>query len=166
MSLITLPAAIQGAVAPLFDALPLDQAMSKLIVHDPGPTELVREIIQSPAIGTDSLLASGLWLYVDQLDLSHDISQKFHDQTGSFWHGIMHRREGDFGNSHYWFRKVGQHPAMPNIQTPDGGDYDGHALIDDVEAGYRNPDLIAELIQRQRTEWAGLFQWCASNQSS
>lgn len=59
----------------------------------------------------DACLA-GLWLYADGLDQSHQISQSIETPTGSFWHGIMHRREGDFGNSKYWFRRVGKHPVF------------------------------------------------------
>jgi hypothetical protein len=55
---------------------------------------------------------AGLWLHADGLDESHTISQTIESTTGSFWHGIMHRREGDFGNSKYWFRRVGRHPVF------------------------------------------------------
>jgi len=65
----------------------------------------------------DACLA-GLWLHADGLDQSHQISQSIETPTGSFWHGIMHRREGDFGNSKYWFRRVGRHAVF----EPLGGD--------------------------------------------
>src|SRR4029079_6033740 len=52
---------------------------------------------------------AGLWLVYDFLDESHRISQDIDTSTGSFWHGVMHRREGDFSNGKYWFRRVGSH---------------------------------------------------------
>lgn len=59
---------------------------------------------------------SGLWLLHDFLDESHQISQSIGTASGSFWHGIMHRREPDYSNAKYWFRRVGAHPTFPTLR--------------------------------------------------
>ncbi len=58
---------------------------------------------------------AGLWLLHNFLDESHKISQTIHDTNGSFWHGIMHRREPDYENAKYWFRSVGSHPVLEQL---------------------------------------------------
>jgi hypothetical protein len=55
---------------------------------------------------------AGLWLLHDFLDESHRISQDIETTTGSYWHGILHRREEDFDNAKYWFRRVGRHAVF------------------------------------------------------
>jgi hypothetical protein len=61
-------------------------------------------------------LHAGLWLIHDFLDESHALSQSIEgrgaDRNGDYWHGIMHRREPDWSNSKYWFRRVGDHPIF------------------------------------------------------
>lgn len=58
---------------------------------------------------------AGLWLWNDFLEESHRISQGIDTPEGSYWHGIMHRREPDPGNAKYWFRLVGNHPVFPRL---------------------------------------------------
>lgn len=153
---------IQELFGELFKELPLDAAMEHLTPSGPiskSATAAVERLLASRQ-GLDAPeLAAGLWLYVDELDRSHRISQQIETPTGAFWHGIMHRREGDFDNAHYWFRRVGSHPAMAAIPG-----YDGHAFIDAVAAA--NGKNLEDLVALQRQEWRTLFSWCFKQRSA
>ena len=150
-----LPEAIAAACAPLFAAVPLEFAMPHLLGSHPAHRELAEQILRDPALADRPDLAAGIWLYVDDLDRSHTVSQSSENATGSYWHGIMHRREGDFSNAHYWMRRAARHPLLaehPELD-PDG-------LIDAVAAAKGGDD--AALLERQRQEWQTLFAWCAA----
>lgn len=138
------------------------------------------DVTATPA--TDCEAASGalagLWLWHDFLHESHELSQSVETPTGSFWHAIMHRREGDFSNAKYWFRRVGHHPAMGGLaaradtlisQLPAdkslfkltaGGAWNGSAFVDLVEAVHRDEkdSRRAMVIELQRLEWRTLFE--------
>ena len=153
-----LPDTLSEALAPLFEILPLEQAMPRL-VGDGGASDaacaLVKELVRTPIFAQNPALAAGIWLYVDDIWTSHTVSQDIPVATGSYWHGIMHRREGDFWNSHYWFNRVGDHPAMQDMTG-----YVGHQFVDAVDNA--QPDTPADLVENQRNEWATLFAWCAA----
>lgn len=126
----------------------------------------------------DACLA-GIWLLYNFLDESHEISQNLPSISGSYWHGIMHRREPDYGNAKYWFRRVGRHPIMQDLaaeaaQIVSGGtldaatrflaagtDWDPLAMVDGCEAVARgrteNKDI---LIRTAAAEWRLLFDYC------
>src|SRR3954470_17321708 len=53
------------------------------------------------------LLKAALLLWNDHLDESHTIAQEIENADGSMLHAIMHRREPDYFNSKYWWRRVG-----------------------------------------------------------
>lgn len=130
----------------LFNVLPLEQAMPTLVgARSLETSSMVQRIEAAPEI------LAGLWLYVDDLDRSHTISQDIHSPTGSYWHAIMHRREGDFWNSKYWFRKVGDHAVIKFLG------YDPSVVVDQCESDQgRN---AVELVEIQRREWKALFDW-------
>lgn len=60
-------------------------------------------------------MLAGSWLWHDFLDESHRICQALETEAGSWWHAIMHRREGDFSNSKYWYARCASHPAMQTL---------------------------------------------------
>lgn len=67
----------------------------------------------------DACLA-GLLLRFSHLGRSHQLSQDIRNETGSYWHGMMHRREPDAGNAKYWFRDVGRHDIFPQVNGEAG----------------------------------------------
>lgn len=153
---VSLPAAVREALEPLFAALPPDQAMARLVPEGPASPEVleaVRTAIATSSIAENPYLQAGLWLYADELDASHRISQSLPDAAGAYWHAIMHRREGDFGNSKYWVRSAGLLPAEV------GFGFDPIDFVDEVARRHR--DDPEDLVLRQREEWTAFFAWCA-----
>jgi len=104
---------------------------------------------------------AGAWLLHDYLDESHTISQAIDTTSGSFWHGIMHRREGDFSNAKYWFRHVGQHPVFDLLGERAGETWDPFAFVDLCQAAIRGkPDTRELCLDLQQAEWELLFDYC------
>jgi len=143
-----------------------------------GPADLFAgwAAVADPAAAAACL--SALWLRFGFLDESHRLSQGIATVEGSFWHAIMHRREGDYANAKYWFRRVGEHPVFASLKDAAAdvalmGDgpaarvvaaqaaWDPFVFVDLCEivvAAGKPDDLL--WCQIQRLEWEILFDHC------
>ncbi|MEC0228947.1 hypothetical protein [Paenibacillus alba] len=134
-------------------------------------------------------IKAGLYLLNESLDKSHDIAQEITNATGSYWHALMHRMEGDYSNSKYWFNDVGHHPIFSSLigcvreylNVKDLADLDNDALRQKLEVLITSPvwnpcvfidvvELQVSLVQNpivdgwlrhiQRYEMQLLLQYC------
>ena len=70
---------------------------------------------QLPA-GTSPLLtalwhdATGDW------DGAHRLAQEVESADGAWVHAYLHRKEGDIGNAHYWYRQAGRPAATDTLE--------------------------------------------------
>lgn len=110
----------------------LEPSLGELpLVHSPSnhPRSLIKElqtISLEDLLGTvvsDRFMAqavrAGLLLVADAWHEAHEVAQELNTVEGSYWHGIVHRREPDAGNARYWFRRVGTHPIFAQLGTWD-----------------------------------------------
>lgn len=149
-----------------------------------GPLEaLSAESLAAPHAVENRRMAaacqSALWLYHDFLDESHAISQQLDTVEGSYWHGIMHRREPDYANAKYWFRRVGRHPIGDDLAAAARelaksapaerlteylsvqDEWDHFRFVDLCQAAAGGRSAIEMLCRRiQQREWELLFDYC------
>lgn len=144
--------------------------------------QLLTVPIRSP-LHAHAMLA-GLWLWRDGLEQSHTISQGIDDPTGSFWHAILHRREGDFGNSKYWYARCADHPILATLSAraadiinPLPADksllklnlngWNPAVFVDMAQRLDNQPadPLFAAAVALQQLEWRTLFDFCVRQAS-
>lgn len=175
-------------------------ALARELLDGVTPDQLLTAPIQDSVAA--QAMRAGLWLWHDALDQCHAIVQKSpqdliakralnvlsaenkgHDaeatSTLAFWHAIMHRREGDFSNSKYWYARCANHPAMPPLAVQAAGvvnampadksllrivmsGWSPNAFVDLVEAVHDQPSdpRHALAVTLQRLEWQTLFDHC------
>jgi hypothetical protein len=131
--------------------------------------------VRDPAMA--AACRAGTWLLHDFLDEAHVICQAVSTAEGSYWHALVHRREPDFANSGYWFRRVGTHPIFEPLRRaaaelavgphPTAAflatqkAWDPYAFLGLCEAVLAERSPCETLCRQvQRAEWDLLFDWC------
>lgn len=116
-------------------------------------TKSIAEIERTLDSQSNPLVHATILLWHDHLDAAHTIAQSIETQDGSYLHGIMHRREPDYGNAKYWFHRVRRHPCFEPLAAKasdlleheqklrkalvPNGQWDSSAFIDACEAAGR-----------------------------
>jgi hypothetical protein len=177
---------ISSRYAPLISKLiearsimPLDAGVPDPAVVDRLDAALLERLFGKEIITSKTsarLCVAGLWLLYDHLEECHSIAQSIETQDGSYWHAIMHRREGDFSNSKYWLRRVGEHEIFLELENQCKQLHTHNNSIHDISKGDRwDPfgfvDLCEKALSRdrrldeqcrqiQQIEWRLLFDHC------
>ena len=158
-----------------------EKLLERLIPGEPLNYEMVRRIqaADDAAIaGGDSLknaemfaLVRGGMLYAtDAIHEAHTIFQDAKGDLGSYWHGMMHRREGDFDNARYWFRRAGVLPVFSEMHRSASqvsavmarqSNWDPYLFAGECEqARFGETESLKELAALQRVEFEVLFDYC------
>lgn len=105
---------------------------------------------------------AGLWLLHGYWDESHSLSQSLDTPEGSHWHAIMHRLEGDYSNSKYWYRQVGPSTVWGKIQQQLGRAWSPTEFVDRCQRADRRTAASEQdaLHHEARLEWQVLFTHC------
>jgi hypothetical protein len=119
---------------------------------------------------TFALIRGALFYAVDDLDSAHRIFQGNSSDLGSYWHGMMHRREGDFDNARYWFRRAGRLPIFDRMHGEAAAfsptmakqlSWDAYLLTGMCEqAKHGDTEAIPECVRLQRVEFEQLLDYC------
>ena len=145
--------------------------------RDPGTVIRIRESSDAEIAGNRPVLdagmfaltRAGLFYLYDEIGASHRIVQEVNTDTAAYWHGMVHRREGDFDNARYWFRRAGTLPLFGDLQRAAGSssaivaaqsNWDPYLFTGLCEQErFGANENVGELIKLQRIEFEVLFDY-------
>ena len=158
-----------------------EDLLKTLIPEAPLDSDLVRrlretgdDVLAGEKVLADptmfALVRGGLFYALDALPEAHTIFQDASGDCSSYWHGMLHRREGDFDNARYWFRRAGVLPffaeahraacAHSEIMARQSN-WDPYLFTGQCEqARFGDDDLTGEMQALQRVEFDAIFDYC------
>lgn len=164
------------------DRVFLGEGMLKKLIpqeaRDPLMTRRIREADDAAISGGKTagdaqvfaLLRGGLYYAVDAIHEAHRIFQDAPGDLGAYWHGMMHRREGDFDNARYWFRRSGRLPFFDELHRVAAeasavmarqSSWDPYLFTGECEqARFGETESLASLSELQLLEFETLFDYC------
>jgi len=150
--------------------LPSD-LLRKLHPAEPYDRDAVRRLQAADAatLGSPSgLVRGGVYYALDALDPAHELFQQEPTPLGSYWHGMLHRREGDYDNARYWFRRAGALPFFAKLHrsvsefSPLMGrqtHWDPYLFTNQCEHTRRGEEDTEKLPELQRAEFNSVFDY-------
>ncbi|WVQ79571.1 hypothetical protein IAT38_001670 [Cryptococcus sp. DSM 104549] len=139
-----------------------DEIVAHLFARPLPPLEPGTKVYDSSLMKTiaglneHKYVIAALHLANDDINHCHLIAQDNEgDPTADMLHATLHRREGDYWNSKYWWSHV-RHPLIPNVSN-------AKAFVDACEkaAGGRGDDT--KLREKQWAELKRLVEWTREN---
>jgi hypothetical protein len=115
-----------------------------------------------------ALVRGGLLYALDAIHEAHIFFQEDSGDLAAYWHGMMHRREGDFDNARYWFRRAGTQPffavahSAAAAHSPDmarQSSWDPYLFTGQCEQAKFGAENVAELLALQRVEFDAAFDY-------
>ena len=128
----------------------LDNLLATLTQRDPFPL-LVPESVWDNSLTAKidkltaaPLIKAGLHLLNDDIHNCHIIAQEHENSDGNYWHAILHRREPDYWNSKYWYKRVGDHPVIHDMQKEEPG-WEPFNFVDQCEKFNTEKERLIQL---------------------
>jgi hypothetical protein len=158
-----------------------EEMLQKLIPTEPLSYDMVARIRAADdatlgggrtpgAPSTFALVRGALFYATDAIHEAHTLFQEAKGDLGSYWHGMMHRREGDFDNARYWFRRAGVLPFFSEMHRAASessalmarqSNWDPYLFTGECEqARFGDTDSLTTLAALQRVEFEVLFDYC------
>jgi hypothetical protein len=80
--------------------------------------EFEEAVARGAALPADTpLLLRALWHdATGDWDGAHRLAQEVESADGAWVHAYLHRKEGDVGNAHYWYRRAGRPAATGTLE--------------------------------------------------
>ncbi|WWC90312.1 uncharacterized protein L201_005245 [Kwoniella dendrophila CBS 6074] len=141
-----------------------DEVVSKIFARstlpplEPGTKVYAPELTKTIAdLKEHEYVIAAIHLANDDIHHCHLIAQDHEgDSTANMLHATLHRREGDYWNSKYWWSNVRSHPLIPSS-------HDAKAFVDSCEDVHKNKSDDTSLREKQWEDLKKIVEWTREN---